>query len=63
MRISVEKDRCITAGQCVLVAPEVFDQDDDGIVELLTDTPPEHLHDSTREAAELCPARLIQISD
>lgn len=61
MRIHVDKDKCITAGHCVLVAPEVFDQDEDGVVELLDDTPPERLRDAIDEAAGLCPAALIRI--
>jgi ferredoxin len=35
MRFTVDRDRCIGAGNCVMNAPELFDQDDDGIVVLL----------------------------
>jgi ferredoxin len=28
MRVSLQKDLCIGAGQCVLAAPAVFDQDE-----------------------------------
>jgi ferredoxin len=63
MHISLEKDKCITSGQCVLLAPQVFDQDDDGIVVLLADSPGPELQDSVREAASLCPAQLIHLSD
>jgi ferredoxin len=63
MHISLEKDKCITSGQCVLLAPEVFDQDDDGLVLLLTDSPRPELHEAVREAAALCPAQLIHLAD
>ena len=29
MRVIVDKELCIGAGQCVVTAPDVFDQDDD----------------------------------
>ncbi|BBG00050.1 MULTISPECIES: ferredoxin [Pseudonocardia] len=61
MHVSVDKDLCIGAGQCVVTAPDVFDQDDDGIVELLTDHPAETDHDAVREAEHVCPARVIAV--
>lgn len=64
MRITVDEDKCCGAGQCVLLAPEVFDQrDDDGIVVLLDAEPPEALHAVSREAASVCPAAAIDVSD
>jgi ferredoxin len=47
----------------MLTAPEVFDQDDSGIVVLLTEQPPPTLNDAVREAASLCPAQLIRIEE
>ena len=42
MRVAANRDVCIGAGLCMLNAPAVFDQDDDGIVVVLTeDVPPE----------------------
>lgn len=35
MRIAIDTDRCIGAGQCALTAPGVFTQDDDGFSALL----------------------------
>jgi ferredoxin len=64
MNVAVDRVKCCGAGQCVLVAPEVFDQDDaDGVVLLLTDSPaPEHF-DNVREAGAVCPAGAIEISE
>ena len=60
MRIEIDHDRCIAAGQCVRVAPQVFAQDEnEGLVILLDENPPPNLHDAVRMAAKLCPARLI----
>lgn len=61
MRVIVDTAACIGAGQCALVAGEVFDQDEDGIVLVLEDEPEERLQISTVRAASLCPARAITI--
>jgi ferredoxin len=64
MRVSIDEDGCVGAGQCVLAAPDVFDQrDEDGIVVLLDEAPAPHLHDATREAAALCPALVIHLAE
>ncbi|EIE99456.1 ferredoxin [Saccharomonospora glauca] len=64
MKISVDEDKCCGAGQCVLLAPEVFDQrEDDGIVVLLDPAPGEELHAAAREAASVCPAAAITVSE
>ncbi|WP_431877273.1 ferredoxin [Amycolatopsis sacchari] len=64
MKITVDQDKCCGAGSCVLLAPDVFDQrDEDGIVVLLDAEPPESLHATVREAADVCPAGAIALSD
>ena len=64
MRITIERARCIAAGQCVLKSPEVFDQsEDDGIVILLNANPSAELADSVRTAARLCPAEAIKVHE
>jgi len=62
-KVAVDEDLCIGAGQCVLVAPQIFDQDDRGLVILLDATPPPALHEAARKAAKLCPARAITIEE
>lgn len=64
MKITVDQDKCCGAGTCVLLAPDVFDQrDDDGIVVLLDEAPPQELHDLVREAASVCPAAAIEVHE
>ncbi|EYF00255.1 ferredoxin [Chondromyces apiculatus] len=63
MRILVDLDKCCGAGSCVLAAPRVFDQRDDGIVLLLDESPPEDLHKAVREAAAVCPASAITLEE
>ncbi|BBX69124.1 ferredoxin [Mycolicibacterium psychrotolerans] len=64
MRVTVDQDRCVSSGQCVLNAGEVFDQrDDDGVVQLLIPEPgPEHI-EQTRKAAAACPALAIHLEE
>jgi ferredoxin len=64
MNISIDKDKCISTGNCVLAAPELFDQsEDDGTVVVLNHTPEPELHESARQAAAACPALVIQIRE
>ncbi|MFD5193927.1 ferredoxin [Streptomyces sp. NPDC058357] len=59
MKISIDTDNCCGAGQCVLIAPEIFDQDDDGIVILLDPAPSDEMHDAVEDAIAICPADVI----
>lgn len=59
-RIVVDVDRCIGAAQCVLSAPEIFDQDDDGFVVVLDETPPADRADRVGLAARICPSGAIR---
>jgi ferredoxin len=64
MKVIVDQDRCVASGQCVPAAMDVFDQrDEDGIVVLLNDTPPDELAADVRQAATICPALAIQIEN
>lgn len=64
MRVAVDREACISSGQCVLATAEVFDQDEeDGVVVLLTDRPPLALHEDVRQAAAVCPARAITVDE
>ena len=62
VEISVDEDRCVAAGHCVVSAPGVFDQrEEDGVVVLLDPRPPAAAHGPVREAALLCPAAVIRV--
>jgi ferredoxin len=63
VRLRVDENRCCGAGQCVLVAPGVFDQRDDGVVRLLDECPPKELHAAVRKAVDLCPTCAISLSE
>jgi ferredoxin len=64
MKVIVDHDRCIGSGQCVLLAPDVFDQrDEDGIVVLRQENPPAELENDVFEAAQVCPGLAISVED
>ncbi|WP_430790379.1 ferredoxin [Actinoplanes sp. G11-F43] len=61
MRVRATKETCAVASLCVYRAPDVFDQDEDGYVEVLDEQPPPELHDEVRSAARGCPTRSIHL--
>jgi ferredoxin len=61
MRVSVNPEVCVGAGQCVLASPEVFDQDDDGVVTLISDRPDRALRQEVQLAAARCPVEAIGV--
>jgi ferredoxin len=64
MKITVDVNKCIGAGLCVVAAPKVFAQnDDDGLVVVLDENPPADQHVAVREAARLCPALVIKLEN
>ena len=64
MKVTVDQDKCISSGQCVLNASAVFDQrDEDGVVVLIDENPPAELYDDVRRAVASCPAQVIHIDE
>ncbi|MFI5426604.1 ferredoxin [Aeromicrobium sp. UC242_57] len=63
MLVTVEVEKCTACGVCVLECPEVFDQDDEGIVIVLDSTPSDDLAESLEDAAEACPSAVIVVSE
>jgi ferredoxin len=64
MKVAVDQNKCVSSGQCVLNAGEVFDQrDDDGVVVLLDDSPADEQAVNVRNAAAVCPAMAIDIEE
>lgn len=61
-QIEVDEDLCVGGGQCVMAAPDLFDQrDDDGVVILLDANPPAERLDAARRAELVCPAAAIRV--
>ncbi|SEO77331.1 ferredoxin [Trujillonella endophytica] len=62
MRIEADRGRCIGAGMCALNAPELFDQDDDGLVVVLEPEPGPEQEAAARNAVDTCPAAVLSVS-
>ncbi|WP_326613540.1 ferredoxin [Streptomyces scopuliridis] len=64
MRVELDEPKCVAAGQCVVVAPDVFDQrDEDGVAVVLEEHPAAELLDGVREAVAVCPAAAIRLAE
>ena len=62
MRVVVDRNKCIGSGQCVMTEPAVFDQDeDDGLVILLQESPDPDYAAAAADAAMICPSQAIKI--
>jgi ferredoxin len=62
MKVTVDPQKCLASGLCLVTEPRVFDQDDStGTVRLLTDDPPADAAPAVREAARMCPAQAIEV--
>lgn len=59
MKVVADRDVCIGAGMCVTTAPELFDQDDHGIVVVLEDEPAAAT--TARRAVGLCPSGALSV--
>jgi len=65
VRVTADRDLCIGSGNCVLTAPDVFDQDDDeGLVVVLVtgDVAPAD-GDAVRAAVARCPSGALRLVD
>lgn len=61
MHIEAERVDCIAAGNCVMVAGDLFDQDDEGIVVVTAGELTETDEAKAREAVKLCPASALRL--
>ncbi|WP_327298322.1 MULTISPECIES: ferredoxin [unclassified Streptomyces] len=63
MRVTADREVCVGAGLCALTAPEVFDQDDDGVVTVLAGEPGDKDRAAAREAGMLCPSGAVRVDE
>lgn len=64
LQVHADRERCVGAGQCLLAAPEIFDQaDEDGVVVVLQPNPPIEAVAQVRAAVEACPARALALTE
>jgi ferredoxin len=64
MRVTADREVCIGSGNCVFAAPRVFDQDDEeGLVVLLTEEADAGDADAVRDAVAHCPSGALRIAE
>ncbi|MEU9101368.1 (4Fe-4S)-binding protein [Streptomyces sp. NPDC048361] len=63
MRVSADRDVCVGAGLCALTAPGIFDQDDDGLVDVVTPDPDPAQQAAARQAGNLCPSGAVRVTE
>ena len=63
MRVTIDRDLCIGSGNCVRLADDVFDQDDEAVAVVLIEEPGPDRDAVVRMAAETCPTGAIGIVD
>ncbi|MET9290666.1 ferredoxin [Streptomyces sp. NPDC003077] len=63
MRITIDRERCIGSGQCVMTAPGVFTQDDEGLVELLPGHENGTSDPDVRHVPATCPVQAVSLSE
>jgi ferredoxin len=62
VKVSVDRDRCITSGMCTSIAPEIFQIGDDGKLSILMEDLPDDLVDKADSAVLCCPVEALSLS-
>jgi ferredoxin len=62
-KVVVDWDLCQGHGVCEGEAPEVFQLDEEGMMQLLTETPPKSQREAVAKAVRYCPQRAISIQE
>lgn len=60
-RIVLAADTCVVSGMCESVAPDLFEIDDDGDLQVLQPEPPADRLEVARQAARSCPTRALKV--
>jgi ferredoxin len=63
MRISVDRDLCDGHGMCEAMAHEYFELDDDDVMTVLDESPPETDRAKVHAAVQSCPALALTLVD
>ena len=63
MKIILDTSLCTGHGRCYSLAPEVFDEDEQGHCVLKRESPAPALHDAARSAVAACPERALRLGE
>jgi ferredoxin len=58
-RVQTSRTKCVGTGNCALLVPTIFDQDDDASVKLVKDDVEDSELAAAQDAVESCPAQAI----
>ena len=62
MRVEVDRELCVGSGTCELLAPDVFEVGDDGVVRVLQPEPGQSDEDAVRDAVAQCPTGALGLA-
>ena len=63
MRVVVDFDACQSHAVCMAAAPEIFSINDEGLLDILIETPGEELRSKLEQAVAVCPTQAISIEN
>jgi ferredoxin len=63
MRIVVDRDLCDGHGMCEAMAHDFFELDDDDVMTVLVESPPESERATVHAAVQACPALALSLQD
>lgn len=63
MKVKVNRESCISCGACQVIAPELFELDDEGISLVKVEEVSKEEEDNARDASESCPTMAIEIEE
>jgi len=63
MRVVVDMDLCESNGVCESLVPEVFQIDDDDVLQVLQERPDESFRSKVEDAVRSCPKQAISIHE
>ncbi|MFF3750441.1 ferredoxin [Streptomyces sp. NPDC002018] len=63
MEIRIDRDKCVSGGVCAMFAPQVFDQDDEGMGVVDNAAPAAELAAAVRSVVWRCPGHAITVHD
>ena len=61
MRASINRDGCISCGQCVEICPQVFRMAADSLAQVYQDPVPQEAEAAAVSAQESCPVAVITV--
>jgi ferredoxin len=63
VRVAVDRGRCEANALCMGHAPEVFRLDDEDVLQILLESPPEELRSRVDDAVRACPRAALTLVD